>query len=122
MANKVLARQNYLTQRQRSRQPPLVQRAIGERLGPVQSSFAAHQNKPSLEVQPNASDIFRLLLEHLHGDFMATFTSKRFTQLTLDTVAPEARDLAGDILKISSVGLAGPYNSATRCSDWCPLF
>jgi len=41
---------------------------------------------------------------------MATFTSKRFTQLTLDTVAPEARDLAGDILKISSVGLAGPYN------------
>ena len=45
---------------------------------------------------------------------MATFTSKRFTQLTLDTVAPEARDLAGDILKISSVGLAGPYNVMLR--------
>ena len=45
---------------------------------------------------------------------MATFTSKRFTQLTLDTVAPEARDLAGDIMKISSVGLAGPYNVMLR--------
>ena len=45
---------------------------------------------------------------------MATFTSKRFTQLTLDTVAPEARELAGDILKISSVGLAGPYNVMLR--------
>ncbi len=45
---------------------------------------------------------------------MATFTSKRFTQLTIDTVAPEARDLAGDILKISSVGLAGPYNVMLR--------
>ena len=45
---------------------------------------------------------------------MATYTSKRFKQLTLDTVAPESRELASDILKISSVGLAGPYNVMLR--------
>jgi len=45
---------------------------------------------------------------------MPTFTSKRFTQLTLDTIAPESRELAQDILKISSLGLAGPYNVMLR--------
>jgi 4-carboxymuconolactone decarboxylase len=39
---------------------------------------------------------------------------KRFPQLTLETVAPEARPLAEEIIKISSVGLAGPYNVMLR--------
>ncbi|MEO8937946.1 MAG: carboxymuconolactone decarboxylase family protein [Burkholderiaceae bacterium] len=39
---------------------------------------------------------------------------KRFSQLTLETVAPEARPLAEEIIKISSVGLAGPYNVMLR--------
>jgi 4-carboxymuconolactone decarboxylase len=39
---------------------------------------------------------------------------KRFTQLTLETLDPQARPLADEILKISSVGLAGPYNVMLR--------
>ena len=39
---------------------------------------------------------------------------KRFPQLTLETVAPESRPLAEDILKISSIGLGGPYNVMLR--------
>ena len=39
---------------------------------------------------------------------------KRFTQLTLDTVAPESRPLAEDILTFSSIGLGGPYNVMLR--------
>ncbi|MCC7227317.1 MAG: carboxymuconolactone decarboxylase family protein [Burkholderiaceae bacterium] len=39
---------------------------------------------------------------------------KRFPQLTLETVAPESRALAEDILKISSIGLGGPYNVMLR--------
>ena len=39
---------------------------------------------------------------------------KRFPQLTLDTVAPASRSLAEDILKISSIGLGGPYNVMLR--------
>jgi 4-carboxymuconolactone decarboxylase len=39
---------------------------------------------------------------------------KRFTQLTLDTLSPESRPLGEEIVKISSVGLAGPYNVMLR--------
>lgn len=39
---------------------------------------------------------------------------KRFQQLTLDTLPPEARPLGEEIVKISSVGLAGPYNVMLR--------
>lgn len=39
---------------------------------------------------------------------------KRFPQLTLDTLPPEARPLGEEIVKISSVGLAGPYNVMLR--------
>ena len=41
-------------------------------------------------------------------------TAKRFPQLTLETLDPQARPLAEEILKISSVGLAGPYNVMLR--------
>ena len=39
---------------------------------------------------------------------------KRFPQLTLDTLPPDARPLGEDIVRISSVGLAGPYNVMLR--------
>jgi len=39
---------------------------------------------------------------------------KRFPQLTLETLPPEARPLGEEIIKISSVGLAGPYNVMLR--------
>ena len=39
---------------------------------------------------------------------------KRFAQITMDNVAPESRALAGEIVAISSVGLAGPYNVMLR--------
>lgn len=40
--------------------------------------------------------------------------AKRFPQLTLETLTPEARPLGEEITKISSVGLAGPYNVMLR--------
>ncbi|MBE7942031.1 MULTISPECIES: carboxymuconolactone decarboxylase family protein [Ramlibacter] len=39
---------------------------------------------------------------------------KRFPQITLEQIAPEGQALAQEILKISSVGLAGPYNIMFR--------
>jgi 4-carboxymuconolactone decarboxylase len=39
---------------------------------------------------------------------------KRFAQITMDTVPPESRALATEIVAISSVGLAGPYNVMLR--------
>ena len=39
---------------------------------------------------------------------------KRFPQLTLETLPPDARPLGEEIIKISSVGLAGPYNVILR--------
>jgi 4-carboxymuconolactone decarboxylase len=40
--------------------------------------------------------------------------AKRFPQLTMDTLPKEARPLAEEITKISSVGLSGPYNIMLR--------
>lgn len=39
---------------------------------------------------------------------------KRFPQITLEQIPPEGQPLAKEILKISSVGLAGPYNIMFR--------
>lgn len=39
---------------------------------------------------------------------------KRFPQLTLENLDPKAQPLAQEILNISSVGLAGPYNVMLR--------
>jgi 4-carboxymuconolactone decarboxylase len=39
---------------------------------------------------------------------------KRFPQITLEQIAPEGQPLAQEILKISSVGLGGPYNIMFR--------
>lgn len=46
----------------------------------------------------------------------ATFgaESKRFPQLSLETVSAEQRALAEQIMKVSSVGLGGPYNPLLR--------
>jgi 4-carboxymuconolactone decarboxylase len=40
--------------------------------------------------------------------------AKRFPQMTMETVPEQARPLAQDIVTISSVGLAGPYNVMLR--------
>lgn len=39
---------------------------------------------------------------------------KRFPQITVEQLDPEAQKLAQEIIKISSVGLAGPYNVMLR--------
>ena len=39
---------------------------------------------------------------------------KRFPQITLEQIPPDSRALAQEIIKISSVGLAGPYNIMFR--------
>ena len=39
---------------------------------------------------------------------------KRFPQLTLEELDPQARSLGEEIMKISSVGLGGPYNPMLR--------
>src|SRR3954462_1595395 len=39
---------------------------------------------------------------------------KRYKQLTLEELTPEQRPLGEAILKVSSVGLAGPYNPMLR--------
>jgi len=44
----------------------------------------------------------------------STLPQKRFPQLTLDQLQGEPRALGEEILKISSVGLAGPYNPMLR--------
>lgn len=43
---------------------------------------------------------------------------KRFVQLTLDTVPPQSRGLAQEILDISSIGLGGPYNVMLRSPEF----
>lgn len=40
--------------------------------------------------------------------------AKRFPQITLEQLDPQARALGEEILKFSSVGLAGPYNPMLR--------
>src|ERR1035438_3088109 len=40
--------------------------------------------------------------------------AKRFPQLTLEQLDPQARPLGEEIMKISSVGLGGPYNPMLR--------
>lgn len=51
--------------------------------------------------------------------------TERLTQLTYESLAPEVRPLADDILKVSSAALGGPYNAllrspemARRCFDF----
>ena len=56
---------------------------------------------------------------------MTTPLSERFSQVTYESLAPEVRPLADDILKVSSAALGGPYNAllrspemARRCFDF----
>ena len=51
--------------------------------------------------------------------------TERLTPITYESLAPELRPLADDILKVSSAGLGGPYNAlmrspemARRCFDF----
>lgn len=54
------------------------------------------------------------VLNPLSSMAQTTEKPKRFPQLTLDQVDPAARPLAEEIMKISSVGLGGPYNPMLR--------
>lgn len=42
---------------------------------------------------------------------------ERLSQLTYESLAPEVRPLADDILKVSSAALGGPYNALLRSPD-----
>jgi 4-carboxymuconolactone decarboxylase len=44
-------------------------------------------------------------------------SSPRLPQLTTDQLSPQQRALADEILKVSSVGLGGPYNSMLRSPE-----
>jgi 4-carboxymuconolactone decarboxylase len=47
---------------------------------------------------------------------------KRFPQITLEQIAPEGQALAKEIIQISSVGLAGPYNIMFRSPVFADRF
>lgn len=64
-------------------------------------------------MSPNEPDI-KMTTDHATTPMTTANPEKRFPQLTLETVAPESRALAEDILKISSIGLGGPYNVMLR--------
>lgn len=42
---------------------------------------------------------------------------ERFSQITYESLTPEVRPLADDILKVSSAALGGPYNALLRSPD-----
>ena len=42
---------------------------------------------------------------------------ERLSQITYDSLAPEVRPLADDILKVSSAALGGPYNALLRSPE-----
>jgi 4-carboxymuconolactone decarboxylase len=48
---------------------------------------------------------------------MTTNTTPRFPVLTLDTVTAEQRPLAEQIVKVSSIGLGGPYSPLLRSPE-----
>jgi len=43
--------------------------------------------------------------------------TERFTQIAYESLAPEVRPLANDILRVSSAGLGGPYNALLRSPE-----
>jgi 4-carboxymuconolactone decarboxylase len=65
-------------------------------------------------VERGAVRIFRVTrMENAAG----AATESRLPQLTLDQLNPQQRTLADDILKVSSVGLGGPYNALLRSPE-----
>jgi 4-carboxymuconolactone decarboxylase len=48
---------------------------------------------------------------------MTTPLTERFSQVTYESLAPEVKPLADDILKVSSAALGGPYNALLRSPD-----
>ena len=43
--------------------------------------------------------------------------TERFPQITYESLSPEVRPLADDILKVSSAALGGPYNALLRSPE-----
>jgi len=48
---------------------------------------------------------------------MTPVLPERFAQITYESLAPEVRPLADDILKVSSAALGGPYNALLRSPE-----
>ena len=67
-------------------------------------------------VERGAVRIFRVTkLEEVAG--ASTTPGGRLPQLTVEQLNPQQRVLADDILKVSSVGLGGPYNALLRSPE-----
>ncbi len=49
--------------------------------------------------------------------YLESAMKERFIQVTYESLAPEVRPLADDILKVSSAALGGPYNALLRSPD-----
>lgn len=58
-----------------------------------------------------------LLVTTLMLQAQNTALAKRFPQITLDQLSGQGRQLGEEIMKISSVGLAGPYNPMLRSPE-----
>jgi len=55
-----------------------------------------------------------MLFKNITEEILMNQPPKRFPQLTVEQLDPEAQKLAQEIIKISSVGIAGPYNVMLR--------
>jgi 4-carboxymuconolactone decarboxylase len=55
-----------------------------------------------------------MLFKNITEEILMNQPLKRFPQLTVEQLDPEAQKLAQEIIKISSVGIAGPYNVMLR--------
>jgi 4-carboxymuconolactone decarboxylase len=55
-----------------------------------------------------------MLFKNISEEILMNQPLKRFPQLTVEQLDPEAQKLAQEIIKISSVGIAGPYNVMLR--------
>jgi 4-carboxymuconolactone decarboxylase len=63
-------------------------------------------------IAAGAALVLGLAIPKLHA--RASAAQPRFAQLTMDQLTPEQRPLAEKIMKVSSVGISGPYNSMLR--------
>ena len=69
---------------------------------------------PRIKPAVLAAMLLTAILNPLSTMAQTTEKPKRFPQLTLEQLDPSARALGEEIMKISSVGLGGPYNPMLR--------
>ena len=70
--------------------------------------------RPTLRCAVTAAGIGWLLFGAIGGDVSPAAIPPRFPQLTMQQLNEQQRPLAEQILKVSSVGLGGPYNPLLR--------